>query len=74
MIQYCRYCSHCTAGDAIYCTEKKKTMSAQAAKRANKCKRFRHVPLDALTLDHIYSPRKRAAVEERPMQGQMRLW
>lgn len=40
MKQYCRYCSHCCYGDAIYCEAKNKTMSENTAKSVNHCKDF----------------------------------
>ena len=30
--QYCRYCTHCTVGDAVYCKKRKRTYSESYAK------------------------------------------
>lgn len=40
MKQYCRYCSHCSYGDIVYCKLLKKTMSEEKAKKLQKCKYF----------------------------------
>jgi len=47
MNQKCRYCANCIVGDAVYCEAKRRTMSEQSAKRANKCKSFEFNRMDA---------------------------
>ena len=58
MKQYCRYCSNCIVGDAVYCEALNKTMSEEKAKRVNRCKEFVFNEIDVFDLEKRYKPRK----------------
>lgn len=58
MKQYCRYCSNCIVGDAVYCETLNKTMSEEKAKRLNRCKEFVFNEIDVFDLEKRYKPRK----------------
>lgn len=58
MKEYCRYCSHCCYGDAIYCEVKNKTMSENTAKSVNHCKDFAFCELDVFDIEKKYKPTK----------------
>ncbi len=64
MNQYCRYCSWCTYGDAVYCDKKKATMSEASAKRVNSCKNFAFNEIDVFT-GNIYKPKEEKVVKEQ---------
>lgn len=70
MKQYCRYCCHLCVGDAIYCGERKETMSESTAKSPNRCHSFAFNPMDAFNFDKEYQPRK---PKKAQCDGQMRL-
>ena len=58
MKQYCRYCVYLTCGDSCYCYIKKKCLSYDVCKRANKCKNFELNPIDAFGENpNEYKPR-----------------
>ena len=66
MKQYCRYCSNCIVGDAVYCEALNKTMSEEKAKRVNRCKQFIFNEIDVFDLDKRYKPRKvKREIQER---------
>ena len=58
MKQYCRYCSHCSYGDVVYCEKLKITMSEEKAKRINRCKDFEFLEIDVFNPDHTYKERQ----------------
>ena len=57
MKQYCRYCTHCTYGDALYCEVKDKIMNEVQIKSGNECKSFVFNEIDVINPNHIYKPR-----------------
>lgn len=66
MKQYCRYCSNCIVGDAVYCETLKMTMTEEKAKRVNRCKQFIFNEIDVFDLDKRYKPRKvKREIQER---------
>ena len=66
MKQYCRYCSNCIVGDAVYCEALKMTMTEEKAKRVNRCKGFVFNEIDVFDLDKRYKPRKvKREIQER---------
>lgn len=66
MKQYCRYCSNCIVGDAVYCEALNKTMSEEKAKRLNRCKEFVFNEIDVFDLEKRYKPRKeKKEIQER---------
>lgn len=54
--QYCRYCAHCTVGDAVYCEKRKRTYSESYAKSTNNCGDFELNVIDAFG-ESIQRPR-----------------
>ena len=58
MKQYCRYCSNCIVGDAVYCETLKMTMTEEKAKRVNQCKHFIFNEIDVFDLEKRYKPRR----------------
>lgn len=58
MKQYCRYCSHCVYGDAVYCEVLNNTMSEKKAKRVNKCKHFELNEIDVFNINKTYKPKQ----------------
>lgn len=66
MKQYCRYCSHCFYGDAVWCETKEQTMSESTAKRPNQCLSFDFCEIDAFCENpNPYRPReKKCAVKK----------
>lgn len=58
MKQYCRYCSNCIVGDAVYCEALKMTMTEEKVKRVNRCKGFVFNEIDVFDLEKRYKPRK----------------
>lgn len=71
MKQYCRYCTLCVYGDAVYCSKKEKTMSEEKAKRVNNCKDFDFNEIDVFNPERIYKPRKKVDVEKRIYQEKL---
>ena len=67
MKQYCRYCSHCSYGDDVYCEKLKITMSEEKAKRINRCKDFEFLEIDVFNPDHTYKERQK-------VEGQMSIF
>ena len=65
MKQYCRYCSNCIVGDAVYCEALNKTMSEEKAKRVNRCKEFVFNEIDVFDLEKRYKPRKEKMKQRR---------
>ena len=61
MKQYCRYCSNCIVGDAVYCEALKITMSEEKAKRVNRCNEFVFNEIDVFDLEKRYKTRPRKA-------------
>ena len=59
MKQYCRYCSHCCYGDAVYCGFRNRTMSEKDAKRVNQCKDFDFNPIDVFDPSKEYKPKEK---------------
>ena len=68
MKQYCRYCSHCSYGDIVYCKLLKKTMSEDKAKKLQKCKYFEFCEIDVFNPDHRYKAR------QKKQKGQMNIF
>lgn len=58
--KYCRYCAHCTSGDAYYCTEFEKVL--RNIKSAVKCPLFTLSTLGDVDTGKPYKPRKSVAV------------
>lgn len=58
MTQYCRYCTYMICGDANYCTVKWTTFSDAYICHTNKCKDFEFNEIDALDINHTYTPRE----------------
>lgn len=57
MSQYCRYCTFCFHGDAYYCGEHEKVLSASSVKRVNNCKYFVQSYLGDVDTGKHYKPR-----------------
>lgn len=59
MKQYCRYCSHLTTGNGIYCDKRNITLSETYAKATNTCQDFELNPIDAFfENERGYRPRE----------------
>ena len=67
MKQYCRYCSNCIVGDAVYCEALKMTMTEEKVKRVNQCKHFIFNEIDVFDLEKRYKTRK----VKREIQGRL---
>ena len=67
MKQYCRYCTHLTTGNGIYCEKHKRTYSESYAKSANNCGDFELNVVDAFfENERGYQPRKeKTQVDDR---------
>lgn len=64
MKQYCRYCAHCTVGDAVYCEKRRRTYSESYAKSTNNCGDFELNVIDAFGEE--YQPREpKPTVDDR---------
>ncbi len=74
MKQYCRYCSHCHYGDAVYCDAKRKTMPESRAKSVNNCKDFDFNEIDVFyagDMNKVYKPRE---LKQKQCDGQVSLF
>lgn len=47
MKQYCRYCSHLTTGNGIWCDARQREFPEAYCKAVNTCKYFERNPMDA---------------------------
>nr|DAE10125.1 MAG TPA: hypothetical protein [Siphoviridae sp. ctGuJ10] len=56
MAQYCRYCTNCIYGDALWCDALDKCLNEE---QTNNCKEFIFTPYDIFDPDKEYKPRKK---------------
>lgn len=71
-IKYCRYCSHCSYGDVVYCSITQKTMSEKKATLPTKCKHFDFCEIDVFNPDKIYKKRERKNYKQLNIYGEER--
>ena len=58
MTQYCRYCSFCIDGDALYCTDHDEVLTDKKVRQVNHCKDFALSPVGDVFTGRQYQPRK----------------
>ena len=68
MTQYCRYCAFCIEGNAIYCTNKDKTLSEKQIRAVNHCKEFELSELGDVVSGRQYAPRKLPTVKKLKLE------
>ena len=68
-LQYCRYCSHCVAGNGWWCDEHGAEINESRATHQNTCEDFDFCRFAADDENLVYRPRKR-----RPKLDQIKLF